>query len=60
MIEYFKNMVILKDLKSLKKSSEKLKDSKKIVLMNLNYQSLELFKTLKELYPDKEYLILNT
>ncbi len=28
--------------------------------MNLNYFSLELFKTLKKLYPNKEYYLLNT
>ncbi len=28
--------------------------------MNLNYFSLELFKSLKSLYPNKEYYLLNT
>jgi hypothetical protein len=28
--------------------------------MNLDYKSLELFKTLKEIYPNKDYLLIST
>lgn len=53
-------MIILKDFSSLEKSKSLLKESNKIVIINLAYNSLELFSTLKSIYPEKEFTLLNT
>lgn len=54
------NLIILKDFSSLEKSKSLLKESNKIVIINLAYNSLELFSTLKSLYREKEFTLLNT